>query len=97
MAAICLSSRGSHDGLKSYMADTCDQARVVLSSNPRKSPACSIGWADTRGLRTDLHVRKSARRSPNEFGDSYVFEPNGLFFVVNGRVRKLFPLRGGSG
>jgi hypothetical protein len=31
MAAICLSTRGSHVGLKSYMAGTCDQGRVVLS------------------------------------------------------------------
>jgi hypothetical protein len=34
------------------------------------------------------------------FGDSYVgwsgFWPDELFFVVNGRVRKPFPLRGGS-
>src|SRR6266481_9573094 len=30
MAAICLSTRGSHVGLKSYMAGTCDQARVVI-------------------------------------------------------------------
>jgi hypothetical protein len=35
MAAICLSTRGAHVGLKSYMACTCDQARVVLSSNFR--------------------------------------------------------------
>jgi hypothetical protein len=35
MAAICLSTRGSHVGLKSYMAGTCDQGRVVLSSNSR--------------------------------------------------------------
>ena len=40
MAAICLSPRGSHVGLKSYMAGPCDQARVVLSSNSWKSPAC---------------------------------------------------------
>ena len=41
MAAICLSTRGAHIGLKSYMAGTCDQACVVLSSNSLKSPACS--------------------------------------------------------
>jgi hypothetical protein len=39
MAALCLSTRGSHVGFKSYMAGTCDQARLVLSSNSRKSPA----------------------------------------------------------
>ncbi len=41
MAAISLPTRGAHVGLKSYMAGTCDQARVVLSSNSLNLPACS--------------------------------------------------------
>jgi len=58
-----------------------------------------FGYGHTCGIRTDVHVRKAPGGSDG-FGDLYVgssgLGPNGLFFVVKGRVRKLFPLRSGS-
>jgi hypothetical protein len=61
MAAICWSTRGAHVGLKSYMAGTRDQARVVLSSNSRKSPAA---WPVAFDHVADLTVNATHNCNP---------------------------------
>ena len=78
---------GSHVGLKSYMASTCDQARAASSTSRIR-----LAYAQTS-------MSKSAWRTqwiPRFICRMSGLGPNGLFFVVNDRVRKLFPLRCGS-